>query len=228
MINILKQKSIIISLVLLLICITLVQIINRRQEFEILEKRITRLPMTIEPFIGSELVLGDNIIRELDADAFVNRVYIIKRNTDKINVYLYIGYYGTEKDGRTDHNPNACLPSQGWAIIKEKKVPIEVILANKHPEKIKITRLLVKSGPNKKLVYHWYQADGNTIVSSGIQQNINRFLKRIMNKANDGAFVQVSINIPSNSDNDEEKILQMFIQKILPHLKNNWPKEIKS
>ena len=52
------------------------------------------------------------------------------------------------------------------------------------------------------VVLHWYQSEGTKVLSTGIKQNIQRFIGRVFSNRNDGGFVRVSVT--TNADQIEE------------------------
>ena len=108
------NKSFSVSVLLLLIATAVIVIISQREAPAVIRTNLERIPMQIADYASVEDSFSDAVYEELNADKHVYRHY-----TDSAGgqVDLYIGYYGTAKGGRTPHNPYACLPSQGWAIL---------------------------------------------------------------------------------------------------------------
>lgn len=183
------------------------------------QTNLEKLPMKIMEYTATEDSLSDSVYKELNADKHVYRHYK-SQNGDRLD--LYIGYYGTAKGGRTPHNPYACLPGGGSAIVDTdvvylkqtttgKSVPINYILAS-------------KDGANTVML-HWYQTAGKTVVSTGLMQNIERFKGRVLHNRNDGAFVQVTAY---SVEGDVQKIKQkveQFAENVLNLLPVYWPVE---
>ncbi len=161
-----------------------------------------------------------SVEKELNTDGYVFRDYI---NSEGRRVNLYIGYYGTQKGGRTGHNPNACYPSQGWAIIEERRVNLEVPVGS-YLQSITINEMLVKKQTVKLLVYHWYQSDKDDVLESGIAANIHRLKTLILYGRNEGAFIRVSGEVIGDKDTTR-RILRGFIKDLFPYLVTNWPRE---
>lgn len=179
---------------------------------EVVEKRLLDLPYTIGTWVGKEFSFDKLIIDELDADISIARNYIDKSN--KYLITLYVGYYGTKKGGRTGHNPNSCYPSAGWRILSDTDTNIG-------GDYDVVNRLFVKKGDTAQIVYHWYQDEGK-IIQSGIEQNINRFIRKVRFNRDDGAFVRISIY---DSTEGSEKALRQFGSLIMLLVAENWPVE---
>ncbi|MEK6765467.1 MAG: exosortase C-terminal domain/associated protein EpsI [Planctomycetota bacterium] len=201
-----------VSLIALFLTLGSVIYLSGRPLPEVVEKRLDNLPYTIGPWEGKDFSFDKLIIDELATDDRVARNYIDRNNNYIIT--LYIGYYGTKKGGRTGHNPNSCYPSSGWNIISDTST-------NVNEGHGSVNRLLVKKGDTSQIVYHWYQ-DGDKIIQSGIEQNINRFINKVRLNRDDGAFVRISID--GRSEGAEETLIQ-FGRLLMPLIAENWPVE---
>lgn len=213
------SRSFIVSLGVLLVSIFWVASIASRGEPTVIETNLEKLPMKIDSYEGREEFFSDSVYKELNADKHVYRQYF-SRDGKRIN--LYIGYYGTKKGGRTGHNPYACLPGAGWGLIDSKKERVRV---SYYPDGIEVNYLLARKGETYQTVFHWYQADGQKIVASGIEQNVQRFVGRVFHNRNDGAFVQVSAFSGEEQIGDAKSYVKSFAETLLEILPNYWPVE---
>jgi len=214
-----SNKSFYISLILLLATITVVFLISRRGEPVVVATNLENLPMEISGFKATEDFFSEVVYKELNADKHVYRHY---RSEDGRQVDLYIGYYGTAKGGRTGHNPYACLPGAGWGIIDRDKIKLK---ADYHPNGVEVNYILSQKGTAYEVVLHWYQSDRDKILATGIQQNIQRFLGRVLYNRNDGAFVRVSAFTNQEHIEETKKLTKFYAEKILALLPNYWPVE---
>ena len=216
-----KQYSTqLVSLSLLVAALFLSQWIPTRSNVRVIQNGLVNLPYHIDGFIGQRIPMEKSVERELNTDGYIFRNYINSRGW---RVNLYIGYYGTKKGGRTGHNPNACYPSQGWAILEERRVKLEVPVGG-NLETITVNEMLVKNQTSKLLVYHWYQSDKDDVLESGIAANLHRFKTMILYGRNEGAFIRVSGEVMGDEDTTRG-VLRGFIKALFPHLVTNWPRE---
>ena len=97
-----------------------------------IEKTLEKIPLRINGYVGNNNKIEEPYEVELNADDYIFREYIRnkKPKKSKLNrngsqnkaqqfIWLYIGYWGTRKGGRTGHHPFACYPSAGYTILKE-------------------------------------------------------------------------------------------------------------
>jgi EpsI family protein len=194
-------------------------IIGHRGTPAVIRTNLENLPMEIVGYSATDDVFDDSVYQTLNADKHIYRHY---RSKDGFIIDLYIGYYGTAKGGRTPHNPYACLPGAGWGIVDDRKVKLKSIKPGMYET---VNNITSRKGVVYNVVYHWYQSDRDKILSSGIEQNIQRFKGHIFYNRNDGAFVRVSsITTIEDLDNANTRV-RNFSEEILNILPRYWPVE---
>ena len=180
---------------------------------------LEKIPLQIAGYTATEDRFAPAVYEELDADVHVYRHY---RSRGGEQIDLYIGYYGTAKGGRTGHNPYACLPGAGWAIIDSR----EALLEPDSRPGVRVNYILARKGNLYETIFHWYQSAGTQIASDGIQQNVYRFLGRILHNRNDGAFVRVSyLTEGEESLGEAYESAKTFAEEIIQLLPGYWPEE---
>ena len=214
-----SNKSFYTSLIILLTTIVLVALISRRGEPIVVKTNLENLPMEIAGYKATEDFFPDSVYRELNADKHVYRHY---RNPDGKQVDVYIGYYGTVKGGRTPHNPYGCLPGAGWGIVETRQVRLKT---NNYPDGVLINYILARKGETYESVLHWYQSAGNKVLSTGMEQNIERLIGRTFYNRNDGAFVRVSAFGREENLQESKLLVKSFAEKVLDLLPGYWPLE---
>lgn len=212
-----SSKSFYISLSTLLLTIGLVVLIAQRGDPVVVKTNLENIPYIIGDYVGTEDRFENSIYEELNADRHVYRHY---RSADGTQINLYIGYYGTAKGGRTGHNPYACLPGAGWGIVQDKRFKVEVDGAPKT-----VNLVVAEMGNTYRTMLHWYQSDGDKVLATGFQQNIQRLLLKIKHNRNDGAYVQVSMLSDRDGLHRAKIKTVQFAEKVLKLLPAFWPEE---
>ena len=212
------SKSCTVSTAVLCTTIILVFLVSHRGEPMVVKTNLEHIPMQIGAYHGTEDFFEDSVYKELNADKNIYRHYL---STDGTQIDLYIGYYGTAKGGRTGHNPYACFPSAGWGIIEHGTAEIAYGRG-----KAEVNTLVVQKGSTYESVFHWYQSDKDKVLSNGIQQNIQRFIDRVLYNRNDGAFVRISMQTNKDKIQDAQRKEAKFTAKIINILGDYWPEEI--
>lgn len=213
------NKSFTVSLIILSATIISVAFIASRGTPVVVKTNLENIPLDIAGFKATEDSFPDSVYEELNADKHVYRHY---RSADGKQVDLYIGYYGTAKGGRTGHNPYACLPGGGWGIIDAHIIKLKT---DYYQNAVEINYILARKEHIYAIFLHWYQSDRDKILATGIQQNVQRFIGRILKNRNDGAFVRVSISTDQTHIEEAKNLAKFFAERVLALLPNYWPVE---
>lgn len=68
---------------------------------------------------------------------------------------VYVGYYGSQTQGKTIHSPRNCLPGAGWEALTSSRV---AVAAPGGP--VTVNRYLLQNKGQRALVLYWYQGRG--------------------------------------------------------------------
>ena len=80
-----------------------------------IRQSLATCPLNISDWTGRHAEdLDEKTLSILGVDEYLNRVYLNKR---KKPVGLYIGYYGSQRQGDTMHSPLNCLPGAGYLTV---------------------------------------------------------------------------------------------------------------
>lgn len=204
---------------MLLVSFCAVGVIYSRPIPVVVQTNLENLPKVFSGYFATEDSFSESVYRELNADKHVYRHY---RDQNGNQIDLYIGYYGTAKGGRTGHNPYACLPGAGAAIVDTGK---SYLRQKATGETVSVNFIRSRKNDLNTIMLHWYQTAGSTVVSTGLKQNINRFVGRILHNRNDGAFVQITAAATDSDVAKTRQRVERFAELILYQLPDFWPKE---
>jgi len=213
-----RNSSFITALVLLVVTGAASTLLAHRPTPVVVATNLEKIPMEIDGYRAVEDKFPESVYKELNADKHLYRHY---RAADGSVIDLYIGYYGTAKGGRTGHNPYACLPGAGIAVVEAKDAFLPKAGSG---GEAKVNYILARNEYNIMML-HWYQTAGNKVVSSGLQQNVERLMGRVIKNRNDGAFVRVSATVSDKDFPGEKLKLERFAVKVLDLLPRYWPIE---
>ncbi|MGH0028188.1 MAG: exosortase C-terminal domain/associated protein EpsI [Myxococcota bacterium] len=141
------------------------------------------LPYRIGDWRGRDVPLEDDVSRLLDATENVQRVYVGPAGS---LVWLYVGYYGTERGGRPEHTPWVCYPTAGWEIASA-----ETVTGRGEPPH-RVNELVVEQAGERRLVHFYYRSHRSTGLLGGLDQGLDRLTSRILTGRADGALVRLS------------------------------------
>lgn len=209
-----------VAALLLVVGILVIQAASHRARVEIVEPRLAGLPFVIGEWRGTttRFVENERIDQILGVDISILRVY--QRDND--TVMLYVGYYGTEKGGRSSHNPESCYVGAGWTI-RERGLAQLTPEGMTHP--VTVNHLVTGRGEIQEELLHWYQVAGTDVVRGGIKLNLLRFWRGVLENRNDGAFIRVTSLVDPRDPERAFQLAREFAAAIIPLFPSYWPVE---
>ncbi len=178
---------------------------------------LASIPTEISRWQGEDIEVESGVAAMLDADFNVQRTYVHPVGD---LVWLYVGYYGTERGGRPEHTPWACYPSNGWNIVRSDVIDLGGT-AN-----FQANEFLVEREGETRLVHFWYQSYRKQGMLGDFDQAVERLRNRVIDGRADGSLVRLSTPIDGpESEAVARTRLRQFAQELAPHLRASWPKE---
>ncbi len=167
---------------------------------------------------GESIPIEDDVTRLLQADFNLQRAYV--RPIDEL-VWLYVGYYGTDRGGHTEHTPWVCYPSAGWEIERSASV------VGPGGGDRRANELVVSREGQRRLVHFWYRSFRATGLTSEAGWMLDRMLGRLLDGRADGALVRVSTPIDERAGGVEQAraMLVAFGAEVEALLESHWPEE---
>jgi EpsI family protein len=188
--------------------------VQLREPLEVDARVLDEIPLQLEQWRGYDIAMDSGVEEMLAADYNLQRAYVHALGDQ---VWLYVGYYGTERGGRPEHTPWQCYPSNGWAIIRRDVVKTGENRANE---------LVVERGGDRRLVHFWYQSHHKRGMLGGFDQAVERFVSRIRFGRADGSLVRLSTPIRSDEDESTARSrLRSLGRLVVAPLERYWPKE---
>ena len=169
------------------------------------------VPHRIGQWQGVDQALEDRILEVLGLDAYLQRQYLDRRGH---LLWLYVGYYLHQQQGKGIHSPQHCYPGAGWSII-EKGVE-EVPLKDQDRSLIRAHRIIFQREGTRQVVLYWFQST-DRIVHSEYAQRFYMVLDAILQGRTDGALVKVSAPVQDDTDSTLER-LKAFVGEAYPFI----------
>ncbi|MGE0814060.1 MAG: exosortase C-terminal domain/associated protein EpsI [Vicinamibacterales bacterium] len=118
---------------------------------------LSGFPLSVDGWRGTEAEPLDlDTMRVLGVDDYVLRSY----SGDAGLVGLYVGYYGSQRQGDTIHSPMNCLPGAGWVPAEAGRAQLRT------PDgSVEVNRYLIQKGEDRQVALYWYQGRGRTVAS---------------------------------------------------------------
>ena len=205
-----------IVLCLMLAATTIFLANARRTEVAVTRTAFDTFPMTIGPWKSIvDPPLDEDVLRVLGVDDYLSRVYY---QPNGAALGLYMGFYGSQRQGDTIHSPLNCLPGAGWEPVAGGR--LQIANADGRGRDITVNRFVVQKGLERQLVLYWYQSRGR-VVASEYTSKLYLIHDAIRLNRTDGSMVRVIAPIKIGAaDNgaSAERLAEDFVRVIFPLL----------
>jgi EpsI family protein len=204
------------------VCVALTGLyLSRATRAEVVPQResLAACPLQIDEWNGRQAApLDEKVLAVLGVDDYVNRLYFNSRGA---LVSLYVGYYGSQRQGDTIHSPLNCLPGAGWMPVSQDRKQIQVRTRIGEPRAIVVNRFVIEKGLDRQLVLYWYQSHGR-VVASEYWGRAYMVVDAVRLNRTDGALVRV-ITPVVDSESAAEREAETFVQSLFPLLDRYLP-----
>jgi EpsI family protein len=146
--------------------------------------------------------------------------YLVRRYVDGEgrNVWLYIGYWDTQRRGAQIHSPRNCLPGSGWEPVEASTLTIP--LGDGRPP-LTVNRYLVQKERDQQLVFYWYDAQGRAVAGE-IEARLEMVRSSIVRNRTDGALVRVSSPVEGGVAATSDRLVA-YVRALDPLLRAHLP-----
>ena len=184
-----------------------------RAEAVPIRETLAACPLAISQWSGRRAADFDaKTLALLGVDEYLNRVYT---NPQGRPVGVYIGYYGTQRQGDTMHSPLNCLPGAGWSPVSFDRIQVPVT-SEGTTRSIEINRYTIAKGMDRQVVLYWYQSHGR-VVASEYWGKVFLVLDAIRLNRTDGALVRVIAPVDASEAQAERDAVE-FVGVLYPLL----------
>jgi EpsI family protein len=203
--------------VCLLLASTSVFLANAREaEVSVTRTTFDKFPATIGTWSSiTDPPMDEDVLRVLGVDDYVSRIYYQPTGAA---VGLYMGFYGSQRQGDTIHSPLNCLPGAGWEPVSQGR--LHIANADGQGRAITVNRYVVQKGLERQLVLYWYQSHGR-VVASEYTSKLYLIHDAIRLNRTDGSMVRVIAPIKVGATDDgasAERLAEEFVRVIFPVL----------
>jgi len=155
-----------------------------------------------EDYVYEQLKVSDSLLREY-------------RRVGAPPLYLYVGYYASQREGMQIHSPKHCLPAAGWA----PRWVHDVTLTDPGLPGGKLTaaETLYARGGEQTLFLYWYQM-ARRFTTNEYMLKLFMIDHAIRYHRTDAAFVRLSISVAGGDTQGAEGELTAFARLCIPKL----------
>ena len=180
-----------------------------------LSKPLSTFPMQIRDWRGANVPMEPRIVQALGVSDYLYRVY---QGSDQHPVFLYVGYYQSQRTGVSIHSPKNCLPGAGWEPVSVG----ELALPLKDGSQVLVNQYIVENGLQRQLVLYWYQSHGR-VIASEYRGKAYMVLDALRLNRTDAALVRVSTPIIKKNEIASREAAGAFAQEFLARSKELFP-----
>jgi EpsI family protein len=148
-----------------------------------------------------DTALEPQIVNQLKVNDYLMRRYV---HDSGQSLWLYIGYWATQRKGADFHSPKNCLPAGGWEPVEASHITID--LPAPHPS-ITVNRYVIQKDRSVQVVLYWYQTHGVAIASE-VDAKIELVRGAITRNRTDGALVRVSSVVAGSPQETTERLAE--------------------
>ena len=177
---------------------------------------LAHIPFALGVWQGRDLPLEQRIVDALGVDDYVSRVYG-GRGPDRSPLFLYVGYYKSQRSGKLIHSPKNCLPGAGWEPVSSGRIN----LALPDGRSRSVNLYVVENGLERQVVVYWYQSHGR-IIASEYWGKIYMVVDALRFNRTDAALVRVSTPVGADEARARERSLE-FASRLVGQLKDSIP-----
>lgn len=179
-----------------------------------------------KPLAGFPTILGEWQAREstlLDGNTLqILRPtdYLVRREVDPAgrSLWLYIGYWDTQRKGAAPHSPKNCLPGGGWEPLEASTMAVPV-RAGAPP--LVVNRYVLQKERAQQVVLYWFDAQGRAVAGE-MEAKVEMVRSAILRNRTDGAIVRVSSPVYGSVGETTERLTR-YVQTLYPVLGDYLP-----
>ena len=180
---------------------------------------LANLPHQVGAWRSVDVPLDTAVESILRADYNVQRAYFPDAGPTTRPVWLYVGYYGTQRGGRPEHTPRGCYTGAGWDIASAS------VIASGDGTGRRMNEYRVQRAADRQLVHFWYRSVRRTGMVGGLDQNLDRIVGRLDGGRADGALVRLSTSVDDGGEAEARARLLALGQVLDLQLAQYWPAE---
>jgi EpsI family protein len=176
-----------------------------------LEKPLRDFPIVVGSWQGQDVPVDQSILTTVGVDEYLNRIYKQPASPEGLPIFLYIGYYRTQRTGEGIHSPKNCLPGAGWQPENKRVLQLQTAAGGT----ASVNLYVVQKGLDRAAVIYWYQSHGR-IVASEYWAKIYLVVDTIRYHRTDAALVRIVTPIGKDPQTTFERVTAFALQTVAP------------
>ena len=174
-------------------------------------KPLETFPATVGAWQGKTGVMLDlGILHALKPTDYVMRRY---EDPAGRSLWIFIGYWESQRKGVEPHSPKNCLPSGGWELLDGALVTVPLPAP---ATAITVNRYLVQKDREQMVVFYWYHSQGQ-VIAGEVPARIAMVKSALVHNRTDGAIVRVMSPIYGSARETSDRLVA-YVQAMYPLL----------
>jgi EpsI family protein len=207
-----KRWPVVVAVTMLLMTWGSIQMLSHGEPI-LSKKPFSEFPLAIaDQWHGKELGMEQSVLDILRLSDYMMRVYVPSPvGQERVTpLWLYVGYYQSQRTGSTYHSPKNCLPGSGWQFAETDHVTVPV----SGTTSIQINKVLIEKGLDKQIILYWYQ-DRGRVIASEYWAKWYMIWDAMTKNRTDGSLVRISVPVTTTTED--------AYQYGLKFLRDAWP-----
>jgi EpsI family protein len=176
-----------------------------------IRESLHRFPVAVGEWRGhGGAILDLETLKVLKAKDYVMRRY---QDPEGRSLWLFIGYWDSQRKGAQPHSPRNCLPGGGWEPVDASMVTIPLAQGL---APITVNRYVIQKGRDQQIVFYWYQSQGKATAGE-IAARLEMMKSSIVRHRTDGALVRVSSPVYGSAQDTSDRLVK-YVQAMYPVL----------
>ncbi len=234
-----KKWPFIIAVFLLITTFGFIQSVSKNEELKS-NKAFEQFPLNLaKKWEGRELGMEQRVLDILKLSDFMMRVYVpvvaqdgeeaemaetlvnkvqVTNVGSHLPVWLYVGFYESQRTGATYHSPKNCLPGAGWQFMESDIIPLTM------PDEtlILVNKVLIQKGLEKQVILYWYH-DRGRVIASEYWAKIYLVWDAMTKNRSDGSLVRISVPVKDGTVEEAFDQSVAFLHDLWPKLLEHMP-----
>jgi EpsI family protein len=195
---------------------TLLFLLSRSQgEAVMLRNGLDQFPPAIGAWQGQEVTLLEvEVLNILKVDDYLMRRYA---DATGRSLWLYIGYWQSQRKGAQMHSPKNCLPGSGWEPLEASIITIPVGTGRT----LAVNHFVIQKDAQRQVVLYWYRAQG-VDVASEVAAKVSLVQNAVARNRSDGALIRISSPVERSVAETSSRLVA-YVQAMYPTLADYLP-----
>lgn len=177
---------------------------------------LATMPLELEGWSGTDVPVEADVEAMLRADFNLQRSYLLPTGEE---VWVYVGYYGTQRGGRPEHTPPTCYEANGYRIFDDRTMLVDAARG------LRVRELAVELDGERRLAHFWYRTRRRTGILGGLGISVERLRRRFEDGRGDAALLRVSTGIEGQDLEPSRARLVAFDLLLDRAIAERWPGE---